>query len=111
MGTNYYHRTNICPKCGRFDEKHIGKSSSGWTFSFQGSNKIRSYKDWLEILESGGKIYDEYYCEVPLDKFKKMIENKKQEKLNHTLFCRQNYSCLDTWLDDEDNSFSGNEFS
>ncbi len=38
MGINYYHRTNICKECGRYDERHIGKSSHGWQFSFHGYN-------------------------------------------------------------------------
>jgi len=52
MGTNYYHRTNICEKCGRFDETHIGKSSWGWTFSFHGPNGVSSYANWLKTLST-----------------------------------------------------------
>jgi hypothetical protein len=37
MGTNYYVVENACECCNRYDETlHIGKSSCGWAFTFQG---------------------------------------------------------------------------
>ena len=105
MGTNYYHRTNICPKCGRFDEQHIGKSSAGWSFSFHGTEAIRSYKEWLVLLEAGGKIFNEYDEEIPLHKLKALVEAKRGGR-NHT----REYPG-DNWVDAEGHSFSGYEFS
>lgn len=111
MGTNYYHRTNICPHCNRYDEHHIGKSSAGWTFSFRGYHdydelEIKSYAEWLSILESGGVIYNEYGKEVTLDDFKALIEAKRNAPNNHAA-C--GYSGHDT-IDDEGNSFTFCEF-
>ncbi len=46
MGTNYYHGVPPCSKCGHGVDIHIGKASHGWTFSFHGTDTIRSWKDW-----------------------------------------------------------------
>ena len=105
MGTNYYHRTNICPECGRYDEQHIGKSSAGWAFTFQSAQGIRSYKGWLKVLEGGGKIYDEYGREVSLEELKALVEAKKGGRNHAVEYPRDN------WLDEEGYSFSGYEFS
>jgi hypothetical protein len=125
MGTNYYLRTNICKCCGRYDEVHIGKSSAGWTFSFQGfrdeyntlKRAVKSYKEWLEILP-GGEIFDECGEKLSLDEFKKLVEGKRPkewlpENLNHTTYCRINHPeyARECWLDEEGNSFSSGEFS
>ena len=105
MGTNYYHRTNTCPRCGRYDEQHIGKSSGGWSFSFQGTDSIRSYSDWLQILEGNGKIFTEYGEEVTLEDFKELVNYKSGGK-NHAKLYPD-----DSWLDNEGHSFSSYEFS
>ncbi len=116
MGTNYFHRTNICEKCGRHDERHIGKSSMGWVFTFQayGNNDIEdnepvimSYKDWLKALEAGGKIFDEYGEETSLDDFKAMVERKRDSPHNQAL----EYPDRFNFVDDEGNSFSLGYFS
>ncbi len=68
MGTNYYHRYNICSECRRYDKRHIGKSSAGWQFSFkgwkdsEGRPAIKSWQDWKYILKTfkDGQIFDEY---------------------------------------------------
>ena len=63
MGTNYYLRENECPHCGRYDERHIGKSSGGWTFALHvyPDEGINTLDDWKAILDgSDGSIYDEY---------------------------------------------------
>lgn len=138
MGTNYFHRTNICECCGRYDELHIGKSSGGWQFSFRGycddfmvygAPVIRSYRDWLvqleprvQVFEDGkeikfepiGRIFDEYGKEVSLDDFKTLVEQKKSEPLNHTTYCwthHPDHARQDCWLDPEGHSFSSAEFS
>lgn len=123
MGTNYYHRTNICEHCDRFDEHHIGKASAGWTFSFHGEREeiternplgevIASFDDWKDRL-SLGKIFDEYGTEVAFEEFVRMVERKKQEKCNHTEYCKVDHPshAQENWLDNEGNSFSEGEFS
>jgi len=122
MGTNYYHRTNICKHCNRYDEEHIGKSSSGWTFSFHGDREgwelkhpITSFEDWKKILKEG-KIFDENDEEISLEDFIKLVESKQNEKFNHTKYClnqhlERKYAEKNCWLDKNGNSFSEGEFS
>ena len=107
MGTNYYHKTDICPTCGRFEQKHIGKSSAGWTFSFQGDATIRSFTDWKHRFRTHplGLIFDEYGNSINYDEFCEMVEAKKTENRNHA----QQYP-EHSWLDSEGNSFTGREF-
>jgi len=81
MGTDYYHITSApCPHCGHTDEREvvrIGKSSVGWTFGFHGTDKIRSYADWLTIIDAGGKVMDDcgnYYSPT---EFRRIVESKR----------------------------------
>jgi len=114
MGTNYYHRINICPTCGHSENvEHIGKSSVGWRFSFHGTYDIKSYSDWLFVLASEGKIYNEYNEEVTLKDFKELV-NEKKGGTSHAGWCRENRPTrygYDDWEDKDGNSFSGYEFS
>lgn len=125
MGTNYYLHQNVCSQCGRSDKQlHIGKSSGGWTFSFRGYRSIynhphiRSYKEWLHFLNAeianGSVIKDEYGDIVTISDFKNLVEAKRNEKYNHTIYCRDSHpehAERDCWLDDEGHSFSDHEFS
>lgn len=77
MSTNYYHRTNICGSCHRYDEIHIGKLSGGWQFSFRAHDEIRSWKDWQAKIIQGGQIFDEYGEAVPLAEFGAIVENSR----------------------------------
>lgn len=121
MGTNYYHRTAICECCNRYDERHIGKSSYGWSFSFRGykpnewsddKTPIVDYVNWIRALESTGKIFDEYGTEISLQGFKQMIQAKIGQQ-NHTTYCRLHYPdhARDCWLDADGHSFQEGEFS
>jgi hypothetical protein len=106
MGTNYYLITAECSHCGRSDRQHIGKSSAGWAFLFQGSEDIRSYADWLRVLPSG-RIVDEYDNNntMRLEAFTFMVEAKcllKQHALPYP---------DDTWFDANGHNFIGHEFS
>ena len=107
MGTNYYHHRNICDCCGRPEAvKHIGKSSSGWTFTFQGTPQIRSYEQWLDVLAEGGEILNEYGDRISLEEFRQMVADKGKEQHNHATEYRQG-----TWLDESGHAFLGFDFS
>jgi hypothetical protein len=106
MGTNYYLRTNECEHCGRFDELHIGKSSAGWTFSFQALPGIQSWQDWALKIQEGGRIFNEYEGKIDFTDFEKLVHSKRQELHNHAREYPDG-----SFLDDEGNSFSTNEFS
>ena len=98
MGLNYYHVYDVCPHCGRRMRQHLGKSSVGWAFLFQGSKHIRTYKDWLRILEAGGRIETELGRQVSLEQFKAIVEAKQDGRTAHR-------------LDDEGHPFIDGEFS
>ena len=107
MGTNYYHRTGCCSECGRFDETHIGKRSYGWTFSFHGTDEIRSWEDWQKKLLSGGQIYDEGDMELCYESFEEIVVSKIDERHNHA----ERFPGDDTWIDSSGHSFCDGEFS
>jgi hypothetical protein len=88
MGTNYYIATNKCDCCKRYDRKyHIGKSSYGWAFSFQGyeDEKLTSWNQWKEYIKTINNstdsnreyIIDEYGDIIECDEFITMIETVK----------------------------------
>lgn len=79
MGTNYYVAKNLCECCNRYDEEyHIGKSSGGWAFSFQGypAERLTSWKAWKEFLKNQ-IIKDEYGDTMSYEDFVQMIETYK----------------------------------
>lgn len=107
MGTNYYVKTETCPTCGHKPEEiHLGKSSIGWTFSFQynGGNfykNVQEMKEWLKDK----KIEDEYGRDISHDDFWKMVKRKQKEKNCHardypggTEMLIDGYSFSDTWF-------------
>ena len=79
MGTNYYTRIEECDKCGRFDQVHLGKSSMGWRFTFQG-NGGKFYKDVPEMKKwlKGKTITNEYGETVSYTSFWKMVAEKQK---------------------------------
>ena len=79
MGTNYYVAKNFCECCDRYDkEYHIGKSSSGWSFSFHGyhAERLVSWQAWKEFLKDK-IIMDEYSERIDYDWFVQYIEGPK----------------------------------
>lgn len=79
MGTNYYVAKNLCECCNRYDEEyHIGKSSYGWAFSFQGyrAERLVSWRAWKEFLKDK-IIKDEYGDQVDYNWFVNLIETYK----------------------------------
>lgn len=109
MGTNYYTKLKECKHCGRYDEIHLGKSSSGWQFSFQ-YNSGRFYKNIPEMKEwlKDKTITNEYGAEVLHDDFWKMVDLKQTTKnRNHA----HQYGQYDTEMVIDGYSFSDVEFS
>jgi len=86
MGCNYYLRYNICDKCGRHDEIHLGKASPGWKFLLQYNNgqyytTWEEMKGWLlRMTLLGAEIVDEYNRRTTLKKFIRLVESKQSEK-------------------------------
>lgn len=85
MGTNYYVIKNRCECCDRYDEEyHIGKSSYGWSFTFQGypAERLTSWKQWKEFLRTQS-IIDEYGEHVEYSEFVNMVETYKSPTYVH----------------------------
>ena len=115
MGTNYYadfitERRDIYGKTYHTrDEAHIGKSSAGWRFSWQGYEEhpdfgtITTVTAWRELLKKAERIYDEYNRPIGLDAF--LVEALDTRGKAHAhLYPDGN------WMDGM-YSFSGGEFS
>lgn len=126
MGTDYYYRTNVCDNCKRFDERHVGKKSMGWTFHFRGhrgqpdgSPDIVSIADWAKLFKTTpGVLANEYglVIENPLQ-FLADLERPsiEQQQLEDSPEWRGGWSPrpdLDTeWRDSEGFAFYDGEFS
>lgn len=120
MSTNYYYHLspkNVCNYCNRSDKSeivHIGKSSAGWTFSFHGTDKVRSYKDWIAFFETNsGDIVNEYGKMVSINEFKKIIESKMDAKYNHAIYSSKRepeYAQKYCWIDNDGHSFNSAGF-
>jgi hypothetical protein len=112
--TNFYQRYNISEDGSEYFERHIGKRSGGWEFSFRGYDgrggapKIRSWADWKFHLLKEGRIFDEYGTEYTAPEFVTIVEKTKGEK-NH-----YDYSGYidprNDWQDQDGWSFSATEF-
>ena len=86
MGTNYY---TVPKKPTLYPHNlHIGKSSGGWKFLFQGYQdyelepfrhvNINSVEDWKKYLkENDVCIFNEYNEEIFYDEFFDMVEEKQ----------------------------------
>lgn len=118
MGTNYYVTKDKCDCCKRYDiEAHIGKASSGWSFSFHGYRHMRlvSWAAWKEYLKDR-QIHNEYGEEVPYEEFVEMVEGYKSPKANkfHHNEEGRKFNWFNPeydWDDPEGYSFSEREFS
>lgn len=88
MGTNYYHRTNICDCCGRYDEQHICKSLVSFEAPVAWQDPqpdgfvvtIKSWADWKARLLDGGEVWDEYGERIPTDEFIARVEATDPER-------------------------------
>ena len=125
MGTNYYVADNVCECCKRYDEKyHIGKSSWGWAFTFQGYkyDGLSSWQKWKDYLKDK-KIYNEYGELVDYDWFIWFVETEKAPNFVNPDNGRKNLVHNDEgrkegwfnpewdWDDPEGYSFSSRNFS
>lgn len=116
MGTNYYIRPNVCEHCGcsKEDRIHIGKSSAGWKFCFNGMER-KTKAEWFEFLENNkNNIYDEYGRKEDLEKLKEFI-NSKAEGLDDSSYMKIHpeqylYRCQEEWTEDGVRFYPG-EFS
>lgn len=108
MGTNFYVQKDYCENCGRFDEIHIGKSSIGWQFTFEGT-KYKSFAEWCQILRASDIIIrDEHENVVRFTDLLLLIKQKQADITNrkHAVEYPKN-----NWEDIEGYQFIGTDFS
>lgn len=123
MGTNYYVAKNLCECCNRYDEEyHIGKSSGGWAFTFQGypAERLVSWAAWKEFLKHQ-IIMDEYGERKDYHGFVHLVETFKspdyvnqngRKNLTHKDFDKPAWlDPNDYWEDSAGYSFTSREFS
>jgi hypothetical protein len=126
MGTNYYVAKNLCECCNRYDEEyHIGKSSFGWAFTFQGypAERLTSWKAWKEFLKNQ-IIMDEYGDRKDYEWFVVFIEKEKspgfvnatgrKNALHNEAGKKDKYPWFNPdydWDDEDGYSFTTREFS
>lgn len=92
MGTNFYAIDPPCPCCKRAGERvHIGKSSTGWAFSFRSyppqhpdnfpgcpDDGLTCRQDWYAYLTRGNRtIEDEYGREYTFMHFTNEVERTR----------------------------------
>jgi hypothetical protein len=106
MSTNYYAKTNACNHCNRVDYVHLGKTSWGWAFSFQGSDTVRNFDDWCNLVRSADLIEDEYQSPLIADEMIQLARDWQKGK-QHATF----YPNPENWLDENGYSFTDNDFS
>lgn len=116
MGTNYYARVNHCDKCGRVNIVHIGKSSFGWKFLWQGypcmdeeKLPIKCKKDWYNFLTDSIQISNGAGGIYSREEFIEMVEKHNSNELNVTEHTQSEYAHY--WNDEEGNNFRAGEWS
>lgn len=128
MGTNYYFKikkkrakeiegflTDIEKKLINFNGleiSHIGKSSCGWQFTFQATGFYRSYEELINFYEKNKDeldIVDEYGRKISIEKFKDLVESKKDDESQYEIEKDSGYSNI--YLDKEGYIFSEWYFS
>jgi hypothetical protein len=118
MGTNHYHRYNHCDCCGRYDERHIGKS---WGM-FQGYRDedekapVTSWQGWKATLRADGEVWDEYGQQVDVEEFITDVEATDSVRRRRQYdWVRDHHSygraMEHDWLDADGFSFTDNEFT
>lgn len=129
MGTNYYHRTNICDCCGRYDAKHICKSMTTFQAIWEWGGEydcdqivtVSSWQQWKERLLADGEVWDEYGEKWDIEKFIADVESTevawRRRQYDWCLAHPQRVESLGEisakgeWIDADGFSFSGGGFS
>lgn len=88
MGTNYYHRTNICACCDRYDEQHICKSLTNFEAPIRWLDEapygpvvvLSSWAEWKQRLrEVPGQVWNEYGEQLDVEEFIQRVEATSAE--------------------------------
>lgn len=104
MDRLYYHVTNKCHCCNRYDQTLIGGESHAWKFSFHATDTIRSFADWKQALEKDGYVIDEDGTYYSATQFIAIVEATKDRKLTHAIYDH-------TFVDSEGWDFTESNFA
>lgn len=107
MSTNYYANKVICVHCGNSESIHLGKKGFGWEFSFQGSDTIRTFVDWLALVLNADDITNSYGDRISVVD---MVEIATVQHSNQRYDLHESSPYVNSWRD-EGYYFLGNEFS
>ena len=82
MGCNYFLKRDPCPRCGKGETIHIGKSSAGWVFNLRvylgETPPVKSLVDWTAMFnDPRNKIVDEYGNELTTDEMLRNITDRQ----------------------------------
>lgn len=108
MGTNFYAHMDVCECCKRpTDVIHLGKRSGGWTFNSQGSDTVRNFDDWCNLVRSASRIEDEYGYPLTADEMIKEAATWQigKGKRHADIYPDGN------WIDSAGHTFSSHDFS
>src|ERR1039458_9240604 len=95
MSVNYY-AENKCKCCDNVKRIHLGASSHGWTFTFQGDREanVIDFDSWLNRINAlnakGYEIVNEYNDKIGLDDLCNMIKDKRNAPQNQVAYWRLN---------------------
>lgn len=127
MGTNYYLKKEKNRKVNEPD-LHIGNSSIGWEFNWQGHEaeeyyntpKLMSKEEWMEyIFLNEQLLYNEYDEKVSFKDFAELIEskkpgtiqNQKQLKNHYDYYMKKDGYCSHAFKDKDGFTISTTDFS
>lgn len=121
MGTNYYHRTDVCPTCHRGTEAHICKSLTMFQTVEEWQDvgpPVQSWQEWKERLRAGGEVWDEYGTRWGVEEFIAAVEEttpdarrRQYDAMAAEPFWRHRVEDGTEFLDPDGFSFSRGEFS
>ena len=112
MGTNYFlHKPpscgGVCAEHCHGEEIHLGKSSAGWSFTFQAfpdtGPPVMDFASWKAQLDGPGEIRDEYGQPVTAQELLDTVESKRGGR--STLYPPHDF------LDADGNRFLKGDFS
>lgn len=130
MGTAFYHRTNICACCDRYDEQHICNSHISFEALMEWPDEmstervvvVGSWQEWkARLVAIPGEVWDEYGKQIPVEQFIADVESAPMDRRrwqydwvvrNPSSFTRASEAPEPdaTWLDADGFTFCGRGF-
>lgn len=105
MGTNYYVQRSCPEACAHcsLEDRHIGKRSAGWQFTFRAHQGITSRSDWESLIREPAVVVDEYGQKITPEEFWTLVDQTRNG--------RQHQPGDASWVDPDGWDFLDVEFS